>query len=45
MLSSIGSTSVPIVSDFLPAVYLIVGIALAVFIIGFLIRMVLPHHP
>jgi len=38
MLTNIGSTSAPIFTDFLPAVELILGIVLAIFVVQFLIH-------
>lgn len=44
MLSGIGSTTTPVLSDFMPVIYLVGGIFLAVGIVLLLIRAFVPHH-
>jgi len=41
LLASVGSTSAPIVSDFMPLIELVAGIALGIFVVYFLISMFL----
>jgi hypothetical protein len=43
ILSAIGSTTSPVVSDFLPMVYLVAGIGLALTVVIILVRLFMPH--
>lgn len=44
LLSAVGSTSAPIVTDFLPFIYLVVGIGLAIFVVSWLVSLFI-HRP
>lgn len=44
LLADIGTTSAPIVNDFLPVIFIVVGIALGIFIVGFIVNLFM-HHP
>jgi hypothetical protein len=42
-LAAVGTTSAPIVSDFMPLIELVIGVGFAVFVVAWLVRLFTRH--